>query len=140
MKKGRKPKQHFSTEDIQMASRHMKRCSKLLIIRKMQIKTTVRYYPTLVQMVTILKNLQITNAGKSEEKREPFYIVEGTVNWLQPLWKTVWRCLKIKNRVTTWSSNPTPRHISGENHNSIRYMHFYVHISTIHNSQDVETT
>ena len=45
---------------------------------------------------------------------------------------------KTKNRVAIWFSNPTPGHISGENSNSKRYIHSYVHSSTVYNSQNME--
>ena len=63
-----------------MANKHMKRCSKSLIIREMQIKTTVRYQLMLVRMVAIKKSTNNKSPGEDVEKREPSYTVGGNAN------------------------------------------------------------
>ena len=62
-----------------MAKKHMKRCSTSLIIREMQIKTTMKYPLTPGRMTII--NLQAIKAGEGVEKKEPSYTVGGNANW-----------------------------------------------------------
>jgi hypothetical protein len=84
-------KKHFTQEDILIESKHIKRCSISLVIRKKQIKTTMSYRYIPIRIAKIKKESITTNIDKGAETLYHLHISDGNIKCYMSFWNAFGR-------------------------------------------------
>ena len=130
-------KRHFSKKTYRWLTNRWKRCSISLIIREMQIKTTMRYHYMPVRMAAI----QMSTSNKCWRgcgEKGAFLHCWWECKLIHPIWRTVWRFLKKLEIELPYNLGIPFLGIHWGNQIWKRHVYPNVHRSTVYISQDVE--